>query len=196
MPDGNDERELSDLLREIAAEDRRMAVPTAQLERRLTGPHPYRFRPATASTRTAWLGMAAAAIVVSAIAVAMRQPRAPQPEQTAAGEIARETLPRQAAADAEKDPAAVVTIETPAQPNTTAPRRAAARTPSEPRVISFTPLLPLSEQELGGSLQMVRIRFAAAAGADPVEADVLVGEDGLARAIRVSDDMNNFWRVR
>jgi hypothetical protein len=60
----------------------------------------------------------------------------------------------------------------------------------------FVPLMPMSEQELSGPFQIVRVQMPRASlGAlrlplehpnELVEADVLLGEDGMARAIRVS----------
>ena len=83
---------------------------------------------------------------------------------------------------------------------------------TEPRreVLNFVPLVPFAEQELIGSFQLVRIRLSRAAlgdfGAvwdlnqtvDSVQADVLLGEDGLARAIRVTSDSTDgsLWRSR
>ena len=56
--------------------------------------------------------------------------------------------------------------------------------------------MPMSEQELSGPFQLVRVQMPRASlGAlrlplehpnELVEADVLLGEDGMARAIRVS----------
>jgi hypothetical protein len=73
--------------------------------------------------------------------------------------------------------------------------------------IEFVPLLPMSEQELTGSLQIVRVQMPnASLGAlrsplrspsDLVEADVLLGEDGRARAIRLNTNGSIFpWRSR
>lgn len=73
--------------------------------------------------------------------------------------------------------------------------------------IEFVPLMPLSEHELAGSFQIVRVQMPRASlGAltspfehpsEFVEADVLLGEDGMARAIRVSTNESGYpWRSR
>ena len=75
-------------------------------------------------------------------------------------------------------------------------------------IVDFVPLMPMTADELSGSFQIVRVQMPRAAlGAlaatvdvgradDPVEADVLLGEDGMARAIRVSTDGSVNWRSR
>jgi hypothetical protein len=73
--------------------------------------------------------------------------------------------------------------------------------------IEFVPLLPFTEQELTGSFQIVRVQMPSASlGAlrpplaqphDIVEADVLLGEDGRARAIRLNTNGSIYpWRSR
>ena len=73
--------------------------------------------------------------------------------------------------------------------------------------IEFLPLVPLGEHELTGSFQIVRVQMPRASlGAltspfehpsEIVEADVLLGEDGMARAIRVSTNGSGYpWRSR
>jgi hypothetical protein len=70
--------------------------------------------------------------------------------------------------------------------------------------IEFVPLMPLTERELAGSFQIVRVQMPRASlGAlmspfdhpnEVVEADVLLGEDGMARAIRVSTNGSEYPR--
>jgi hypothetical protein len=71
----------------------------------------------------------------------------------------------------------------------------------------FVPLMPMTAQELTGSFQIVRVQMPRASlGAlqsplehpnELVEADVLLGEDGMARAIRVSASGSVYpWRSR
>jgi len=73
--------------------------------------------------------------------------------------------------------------------------------------IEFLPLVPLSEHELTGAFQIVRVQMPRASlGAltspfehpsEFVEADVLLGEDGMARAIRISTNESGYpWRSR
>ena len=71
----------------------------------------------------------------------------------------------------------------------------------------FVPLMPMTERELSGPFQLVRVQMPRASlGAlrsplehpnELVEADVLLGEDGMARAIRVSTSGSVYpWRSR
>jgi hypothetical protein len=71
----------------------------------------------------------------------------------------------------------------------------------------FVPLMPMTERELTGPFQLVRVQMPRASlGAlrsplehpnELVEADVLLGEDGMARAIRVSASGSVYpWRSR
>jgi hypothetical protein len=71
-----------------------------------------------------------------------------------------------------------------------------AQSPIAQSPMEFVPLMPLTPHELSGPFQIVRVQMPRAslgAMAPPfaypeqfVEADVLLGEDGMARAIRVS----------
>ena len=71
----------------------------------------------------------------------------------------------------------------------------------------FVPLMPMTERDLAGPFQLVRVQMPRASlGAlrspleypnELVEADVLLGEDGMARAIRVSTSGSVYpWRSR
>jgi hypothetical protein len=73
--------------------------------------------------------------------------------------------------------------------------------------IEFVPLMPITENELTGSFQIVRVQMSGASlGAlrspltqpnEMVEADLLLGEDGRARAIRVNANESIYpWRPR
>jgi hypothetical protein len=75
------------------------------------------------------------------------------------------------------------------------PRR--VESPSE--IVSFVPLFPEARQDLLGSFQVARVLLPREVLADlgvvpdasrvggPIQADVVFGEDGLARAIRLAD---------
>jgi hypothetical protein len=90
------------------------------------------------------------------------------------------------------------------------PGTTAAVAEPQREVLNFVPLVPMVEQELTGPFQLVRVQLSRAAFADfgvpfdvnrladPVEADVLLGEDGVARAIRFTSDSTNGypWRSR
>lgn len=70
--------------------------------------------------------------------------------------------------------------------------------------LEFVALMPMTERELSGSFQIVRVQMPRASLGvftspldDPhelVETDVLLGEDGMARAIRVSADSPRSYR--
>ncbi len=75
--------------------------------------------------------------------------------------------------------------------------------------IEFVPLMPIAEQELSGPFQIVRVQLPSASLGplrspiarpdDIVEADVLLGEDGRARAIRVNSNISGSispWRPK
>jgi hypothetical protein len=93
--------------------------------------------------------------------------------------------------------------EVPARP--VEPRRPSDRDGGAPRGVDetrFVPLMPLGAHDLSGPLQLVRVRMrpSALAGlgvpidmrrlSDPVHADVLLGEDGMARAIRIASEID------
>jgi hypothetical protein len=82
-----------------------------------------------------------------------------------------------------------------------------AGTTSVAREVDFVPLMPIAEHELTGPFQIVRVqmpRSSLGASMSPIEhpsdliqADVLLGQDGMARAIRVSTDESIYpWRSR
>jgi hypothetical protein len=78
--------------------------------------------------------------------------------------------------------------------------------PVAPVSAGFVPLMPIAEQELTGPFQIVRVQMPRSSlGAsmspiehpsDLIEADVLLGQDGMARAIRVSTESIYPWRSR
>jgi hypothetical protein len=83
-----------------------------------------------------------------------------------------------------------------ARPGRRAVRRATAAMEPAHRIESFTSLQPLSDADLLG-VRMARVRLSAPAAErlglvdirlgteESIEADVLLGEDGMARAIRI-----------
>jgi hypothetical protein len=83
------------------------------------------------------------------------------------------------------------------------------RRPAETETLSFFPLVPMTGEELSGSFQIVRVQMPRASldtlartpgmtnPAELIEADLLLGEDGMARAIRVSSNETSYpWRSR
>jgi len=91
-------------------------------------------------------------------------------------------------------------------PITQSPRTSIAQSPV-PESDVFVPLMPMTEQELAGSFKLVRVQMPRASLGtlrspldhpnELIEADVLLGEDGMARAIRVSTSGSIYpWRSR
>ena len=224
MADTHEEQLLSELLSSIARDDERLEA--AHLESRVmatldTSPAPW-FRPNT--THVVIAAAVVMAVLVPGIAWVVRE--APP----AVSEMRVEPL-QQKAVDT---PAASAKPSAHAQPTTrpalSRPTTRMKQTPgaravsSEPPITQspitpiaqspiiqspdvFMPLMPMTEQELRGSFQLVRVQMPRASlGAlrspldhpnELVEADVLLGEDGMARAIRVSTSGSIYpWRSR
>jgi hypothetical protein len=221
MADTHEEQLLSELLSSIARDDERLEA--AHLESRLMATldasHPPRFRPSMTHV-----------VIAAAVLIAVLVPgvaRVVRDVPTAVGEV-RVEPPQQTAVDT---PAASATPYTHEQPTTrpglsrrtprVAPAPAARTAFSNPPIaqspvahssiaqsaVVFVPLMAMTEQELKGSFQLVRVQMPRASlGAlrspldhpnELVEADVLLGEDGMARAIRVSTSGSIYpWRSR
>ena len=208
-----EEQLLNDLLREVARED--AALDARHLETRVLDacdtPTVSGFSPIFSagpknSTRPAFgsiaIFLAAAASLALVIATTLPRP-GPQPVQPSA-----ESAPPQAHTEVpiapvlpkprKRAPKVVPAPAAPVQVNTEAVERpapvlepAASESPAE-----FVPLMPLTAQDLAGPFQLVRVQMPRASlgplrspldhPAELVEADVLLGEDGRARAIRIS----------
>jgi hypothetical protein len=216
MADTHEEQLLSDLLNEIAGEDARLDA--SHLEARVLDAVANDSRTAPSRWRVR-VALAAAAALMLALATTL-VPRKREPAQAAALPSTRETtvvIDRTPPATAPQPPPqvlnapAVRTVRRAAAPKTPAQPEShqvpAAETRMEDSAIEFVPLLPMSEQELAGSFQIVRVQMPnASLGAlrsplrssnDLVEADVLLGEDGRARAIRLNTNGSIFpWRSR
>ena len=198
MSDTNQERMLADLLREIAEADAHLVAPTDLEQRALSR---WERSPRVASTRLSARvtgALALAAAVLLWITGSMRSgptPATTEPSKVTA--IATMPPPHATAEAVESAPVSA--------PTKTFRRRPA---PIRRQSVDFVPLLPMTPGELSGSFQIVRVQMPRAAlGAlagttdmrrvqDPVMADVLLGEDGMARAIRVSTDGTAPWRIR
>ena len=226
MADTHEEQLLSDLLRDVAREDERLEAPHLEARILASVTLPERAQPARSR---AWIVWPVAAAVVFAVAVTFRPKpdtnnRTPQnsTDVTLAGEqpdqsagmapVGRARLqprqsPRRARVEPER-PVQDVHVHADPQPN---PVRPAESTPVESPVahsqVEFVPLLPMTEQELAGPFQIVRVQMPGASlGSlrsplmlpnEMVEADVLLGEDGRARAIRVNTSGSIYpWRPR
>lgn len=198
MSDTNEERLLTDLLREMAEADAHLVAPTDLEQRALSR---WERSPRVSSTRLSArmkgaLAFAAAALLL--ITGSMRSGPTPATSEPSRVTMIATMPPPHATAEA-VEPAPVS-----APPKTFRRRPAPIRRQS----VDFVPLLPMTPGELSGSFQIVRVQMPRAAlGAlagttdmrrvqDPVMADVLLGEDGMARAIRVSTDGTAPWRIR
>ena len=214
MVDTNEEQLLSGLLRGIARED-------AQLEAPHVEPRVLAAARADATVRqklsaTYWVIAAAWLAAVLVPVTFQMTPQAPTQSPPEAAKATEQALE-------EERPAPVVSEQAPlpAEPRTAYRPRAAtptiaelptaelqiAQSPVTQSPNEFLPLMPITAQELAGSFQLVRVQMPRASlGAlrspleqpnELVEADVLLGEDGMARAIRVSTSGSAYpWRSR
>jgi hypothetical protein len=195
MSDTNEERLLTDLLREVAEADANLLAP-ADLEQRVLSRWDCSPRLTTRFSTHTKVALVLAAAVILLIAGSMRS--GPTPSTSEARRVDVVTPPPQSSAEAVES--------TPVM----APAKTSRRRPAlvSRQSVDFVPLLPMTPDELSGSFQIVRVQMPRAAlGAlagttdmrrvqDPVLADVLLGEDGMARAIRVSTDGTAPWRIR
>ncbi len=169
----NHERQLNAKLRALANDDRLLNVSAQteqavmarwEAEHRVRATPTHWLRSRTGQT-VSWISGAAAAVVLVAGMTSMRRPE--EPLTAPAAEMADVTSDRLTLTDEHSD------------------------------VDVFFPLGPLSPRELNGSsLQLMRVQFRGAAlsrlgvvvdgalASEVIEADVLFGEDGMARAIR------------
>ncbi len=170
----NDEQELSEGLRALADADRSLS---ASARTRLAVMARWDAEHRVRATRTNWLqsrtdrtmlwmSAGAAAMVIAVVIPSMRRPAEP-PAAPPAAEMADMASDRRSLTD------------------------------EYPEADVFWPLGPLSPREhMGSSLQLMRVQLRGATlsrlgmpvdvvwASEVVEADVLVGEDGVARAIR------------
>lgn len=216
MADTDEEQLLSDLLGHIAREDARLDA--AHLEPRVIGAvdSPASF----GATTGRYVVFAVAAIVLVAVLVpAMSWLKADVPTHTT--EVTLDATEQTIA-----EPRAAAQPAFPTQPTRPAfapralrrgkPTQSARLTgPTRPTIPTqaafssdeFMPLMPLTERDLDGPFQIVRVQMPRASLGtlrsplehpnELIEADVLLGEDGMARAIRVSAGGSVYpWRSR
>ncbi len=208
MADIDQERLLNDLLRGIADEDRQLEARHVEA-RVLEACRAHASARVPSSLYRRAVVICAVAAAVALVAVATLRPRtvpgrdAVQTKPSVTEEVvaSHETAPPPAPARKSRRPKpsppapAVVTAETSEQPVL----------PEAP--IEFVPLMPMTPQELTGSFQIVRVQMPRASlgplrsplepPSELVEADVLLGEDGTARAIRLSTNGSIYpWRSR
>jgi hypothetical protein len=196
MSDTNEERLLTDLLREVAEADGTLLAPS-DLEQRVLSRWDRSSRPtSTRLSARVKVALVLAASAMLVVAGSMRSGPTPVMNESSGVDV---IMPAPHAS-------AKVVESTPVIPPAKASRRRPA--PARRESVDFVPLLPMTPGELSGSFQIVRVQMPRAAlGAlagttdmrrvqDPVMADVLLGEDGMARAIRVSTDGTAPWRIR
>lgn len=198
MSHSNEEQLLTDRLREIAEADAGFAAAPDLEARVLANWESARVTTQTSRSRRTRFALAIAAAMVLLIAGSMWFRRSTTPSVP----LRVDVIATQPVQHEGVEPASSSTVASPARID----RRAS--TPARQHVVDFVPLFPSTPGELSGSFQIVRVQVPRAAlGAlagrmdvrgsqDPVEADVLLGEDGMARAIRVSTDGNAPWRLR
>src|SRR6188474_743450 len=213
MADTHQEQLLSDLLRDVARDDERLEAP--HLEARILASASLPERARSARSR-AWVMWPVAAAAVFAVAVTFR----PKPDTTnravqdstevAVAESSPAPVRKQLEA-ARKQPVRSVRLQPERSRQSDpdlraqAPERATVESPVAHSQIEFVPLLPMTEQELAGPFQIVRVQMPGASlGSlrsplvlpnEMIEADVLLGEDGRARAIRVNTSGSIYpWR--
>jgi hypothetical protein len=216
MADAHEEQLLSDLLRTVAREDAHLGA--AHLEARVLkacgeGPHI-----ASGFSRTRLGSRAWRTVVAAGIASIVLPPAGMwlwrQPVQVV--EVAK-PAPTEVVVKAAPTPAVQPSAQSvrPIQRETVQPevRREPATAPPvmeapvAESTIEFVPLMPLTEQDLTGPFQIVRVQMPSASlgrlrsplqhPSELVEADLLLGEDGTARAIRLSTSGSVYpWRPR
>jgi hypothetical protein len=182
---------LDEWLADMAEADRQMEPPAAIEQRvmarvRVSAARLARSSEGRKTRRTPWV--IAIAAVTAAVLVSLVLPRSAPKETPPVAAISDVGHTRATTAPVSSlEPADVTTIG-PAAHRAVVRRpvvRRAPQSPSAREVLDFVPLVPMSEQELSGSFQIVRVQLSRGP-AGPVQADVLLGEDGLARAIRIS----------
>ena len=209
MADTNEEQLLTELLGRIAREDARLDA--VHLEARVmdaasagTTVRLAAFAKATAPKKAdptyAYVGIAAAVVIAVMVPGFVRMTRN-------VSNVTVSTLPATLTNPANLTSPTNPT--NPTNPTTTRPTRPTRPTnPTRPtRADEFVPLMPMTEQDLAGPFQLVRVQMPNASlgplrlprqhPGELIEADVLLGEDGMARAIRVSASGSVYsWRSR
>jgi hypothetical protein len=192
-----EEQLLNELLRDVRQAD--LQLDAASLEARVVGAFP---AAAPVGRHVVQRRKAGIALCVAAAGVVLGVVFAPQQPEPVPLPVVRPPVHAIAAMNrAVEFPDHLMAAKSPA------PRRPDTRPSTAQPSMEFVPLVPLSERELTGSFQLVRVQMPRASlGAltspfehpdEVVEADVLLGEDGMARAIRVSTKGSAYpWRPR
>jgi hypothetical protein len=207
MADTNEAQLLNDLLREIARED--ACIDATHLEVRVMDAVGLREggKPHTAYTQ-AFAIAAAIAVAVLAPAVALITRDVPAPTMAPKADATEQTIAEARSVVAQPSSRASITrLEPPKVPTRSPSHSTTTQSAFAQLRDEFVPLMPMTEQELTGPFQIVRVQMPRASLGtlrspleypnELVEADVLLGEDGMARAIRVSTSGSVYpWRSR
>jgi hypothetical protein len=218
MADTNEEQLLTELLSDIAQQDAGLEAP--HLEARVISAYARATGSSVGPTKMRYL-VIAAALLMAVLVPAMVLKTHDAPARTAAGRVdaIERTIAETRSVVAQPSLAAPRRQPIPPQPTSSAQRplpTIRARSFSESRSTElpvtqsreeFVPLMPMTEHELRGPFQIVRVQMPRASLGtlrspldhpnELVEADVLLGEDGMARAIRVSTNGSIYpWRSR
>jgi hypothetical protein len=221
MADTHEEQLLSELLGEIARDDAGLDAP--HLETRVLASVPMQAAERPRRSRV-WILLPAAAVVLMAVTVRLKPDAATVPVRqkpyTTTMPVRQKpdttTMPIRQKPDTattararEQNGVRSVRLQPDRRPDREDSPMDAPVSERSPMTssIEFVPLMPITEHELTGSFQIVRVQMPSASlGAlrspltepnEIVEADVLLGEDGRARAIRVNANQSIYpWRPR
>jgi hypothetical protein len=201
MADTHEEQLLNELLREVARQD--TALDGGHLEARVVE----ETRPAPTVAKANMTYLAIAAVVLLAIATPITI-MFTQTEVAAPASSVRDVQPpedRDLQSKSETSPTPEPDIRS--KPYTVAerPRPSFPKQNRRPDAqLEFVPLMPFSSRDLSGPFQIMRVQMPRGALGrlsplesphELIEADVLLGEDGMARAIRISTGASNSpWR--
>ena len=203
MTDSEHNRRLTDLLNEIAGTDLQIQVPQAMEERVLrrwdagatARTAPIRWHPRTRGWLISGAGALAATILLLVVVNRSSRGSVAVPANVVHSDVrAQPTAPEFPTAPAMLPAVAPRPIAIARDGPERRPRRVHA--PGE--IVSFMPLSPDAHQNLMGSFRIARVLLPREVLADlgvvldanrvgePIQADVVFGEDGLARAIRLA----------
>jgi hypothetical protein len=209
MADTNEEQLLNELLRAVGKADRGMQAPGIDaLEARVLDcwDSAAARRPGRSWKAAAVVAGVAAAVVI-ALAGIWLSPGAQAPAVATHSASFELPIPSSQAASADAAITHPPIAKPPIAKSPIAQQRQFTQSPIAQSPMEFIPLRPLSGHELSGSFQFVRVQMPLAAlggltsplqhPGEMVNADVLLGEDGVARAIRIAVDESNYpWRSR
>ena len=227
MADTNEEQLLSDLLRGISRQDARLEAPhlEARLMCAAERPAAVRLKADTTHWQTlhwrtrSWAvaAVVAAAVLATAISLVTRGLPA-HTDQATTGRIAPVPVEASQKLARPSSPPGLTELTQPerragltrrVRPATSVEpvSNPIAQSPGTQSDDEFVPLMPMTAQDLAGPFQIVRVQMPRASLGtlrsplehpnELVQADVLLGEDGMARAIRVSTSESTYpWRSR